>query len=68
MVEGNHVRDYGISCGFGLPAASEKTVINLGFEYINRQATPNPLLKEQYFHVTLGINFNQVWFFQNKLR
>ncbi|MCM1355820.1 MAG: hypothetical protein NC212_05385 [Staphylococcus sp.] len=68
MVDNNHVRDYGISCGFGLPANSSKTLINLGFEYHQRQATPDPLLKERYFNLTLGINFNQVWFFQNKLR
>lgn len=67
MVQGNHVRDYGITCGFGLPAF-QKTLINIGFEYSQRQATPDPLLKEKYFHITLGINFNQVWFYQNKLR
>lgn len=68
MVGDNHVRDWGLSCGFGLPANSSKTLINLGFEYHQRQATPNPLLKEKYFNITLGINFNQVWFFQSKLR
>ncbi len=68
MVGGNHVRDYGITCGFGIPAPGGKTVINLGFEWINRQATPQPLLKENYYNITLGINFNQTWFFQNKIR
>ncbi len=68
MVDGNYVKDYGFSCGLGFPASSAKTIINLGFEYHQRQATPNPLLKEKYFNITLGVNFNQVWFFQNKLR
>lgn len=68
MVEDNHVKDYGFSCGFGFPAASEKTVINLGFEYMHRQATPDPMMKEKYFNITLGINFNQLWFYKNKLR
>lgn len=68
MVGNNHVRDYGVSCGFGIPTISSKTVINLGFEYHNRRATPSPQLKEQYFNITLGVNFNQVWFFRNKLR
>lgn len=68
MVEDNHVKDYGISCGFGFPAASEKTVINLGFEYMRRQATPDPMMKEKYFNITLGVNFNQLWFYKNKLR
>lgn len=68
MVGDNHVRDYGLSCGFGIPTISSKTVINLGFEYHNRRATPDPLVKERYFNLTLGVNFNQLWFYRNKLR
>ncbi|MDE5829839.1 MAG: hypothetical protein K2H48_07640 [Duncaniella sp.] len=68
MVNDNHVRDFGVSCGFGFPAISSKTVINLGFEYIHRQAYPQALLKENYYNITLGITFNQLWFFQSKIR
>lgn len=68
MVGDNNVREYGVSLGFGLPALSSKTVINIGFEYRHRQAHPNPLLKENYFNIRLGINFNELWFFQNKIR
>lgn len=68
MVGDNHVREYGVSVGFGLPALSSKTLINVGFEYRHRQADPNPLLKESYFNIRLGINFNELWFFQNKIK
>ena len=68
MVGDNNVRDYGVSCGFGFPTVSDKSIINLGFEYRHRQAHPNPMVKENYFCVRLGINFNELWFFQNKLR
>lgn len=68
MVDNNNVREYGISCGFGFPALSSKTQINLGLEYRKRQATPNPLLQESYFCIRLGINFNELWFFQNKIK
>lgn len=64
----NNVRDYGVSVGFGLPTIATKTIINLGFEWRHRQAHPNPLLKENYFNVTLGVNFNELWFFKNKIR
>ena len=64
----NNVRDYGVSCGFGFPTAKSKNVINLGFEYHHRQSTPNALLTEKYFNITLGINFNGLWFYQQKLR
>ena len=64
----NNVREFGISLGFGFPALASKTQINLGFEYRNRKATPDPLLRESYFCVRLGINFNELWFFQNKIK
>lgn len=68
MVGDNNVREFGVSFGFGFPALASKTQINLGFEYRHRQAHPNPLLKESYFNIRLGINFNELWFFQNKIK
>ncbi len=68
MVGDNHVRQYGVSVGFGFPAPGQKTVLNLGFEYLHRQATPQALVKEDYFNIKLGINFNQLWFMQSKIR
>lgn len=64
----NSVREYGITCGLGLPTHSSKTVINLGFEYRHRQAHPDPLLKENYFNITFGVNFSQLWFEKRKIR
>ena len=66
-VLGNNVREYGASIGFGLPTAKSKTVINLGFEWRHRQATPNPLIKENYLSIKIGVNFNERWFYQRKI-
>lgn len=67
-VNSNNVRDYGCSFGFGFPAVSGKSVINLGFEYRHRTSSPQKLLTENYYNITLGINFNERWFMQSKLR
>lgn len=64
----NSLREYGATCGLGLPAPGGKSVISLSFDYRHRQAHPNPLVKENYFMVTLGVNFNEFAFFRNKLR
>ncbi|MDE6810456.1 MAG: hypothetical protein K2J42_10285 [Muribaculaceae bacterium] len=64
----NNVKRQGLTLGFGLPAPSSKSTINLGLEYCRRQAYPNPLVKENYFYITLGVNFNELWFWQNRLR
>lgn len=67
MVRGNSLREIGASIGFGFPIPGFKTVMSLGLEYKNRQATPNPLIKEQYLNLTLGINFNELWFHTSKI-
>ncbi len=67
-VLGNNVREYGISAGFGLPTPEGKTIINLGFEWKRREAYPAKLISENYFNITLGVNFNEMWFWQRKLK
>lgn len=68
VIKGNNIREYGVSVGFGLPTTSTKTVINLGFEYKRREAYPTSLITENYFNITLGVNFNELWFWQNKIK
>ena len=66
-IGGNNVREYGLACGFGFPTYSTKSIINLGFGYRRRQAHPAAMVKENYFSITLGINFNEMWFFKRKI-
>ena len=65
---GNNVRDYGASIGFGLPAPGSKTTINLGLEWRHRQTAPVRLITENYFNITLGVNFNELWFWKSRIR
>ena len=58
---GNNVREYGASIGFGLPVPSLKTIISLGLEWSHRQATPDPLIKENY------LSINELWFRPSKI-
>ena len=66
-IRGNQLREYGVTLGFGFPVPTFKTTVNLGFEWLHRQAHPNPLIKENYLNITLGINFNEMWFRQSKI-
>lgn len=67
-IKGNSVREYGVTAGFGFPTPEGKTLVNLGLEWKMRQAYPQTLIKENYFNITLGVNFNEVWFFKRKIR
>ena len=66
-IRNNNLREYGLSIGFGLPVPSFKTIVSLGVEWRHRQAYPNPLIKENYINLTLGINFNEMWFRKSRI-
>lgn len=67
-ISGNQVRDYGITAGLGFPTIEGKTIINVGFEWKKRRAYPIAMLTENYFNITLGVNFNELWFWKRKIR
>lgn len=66
-------KEYGVTLGFGLPVrdvvySGRTSYINIGFEYKNLTPEKSSLIKEQYFGVSLGICFNELWFLKNKFR
>lgn len=67
-IRGNRVREFGVTCGFGLNTPEGKTMINLGFEWKRRAAHPQALITENYFNITLGINVNELWFWQRRIK
>ncbi|MDE6537028.1 MAG: hypothetical protein K2M13_03195 [Muribaculaceae bacterium] len=66
-INGNKLREVSVSCGLGFPTIEGKTMINLGLEWKKRSAHPQKLISENYFNITLGVNFNEVWFWQRKI-
>lgn len=67
LVADNHVRQFGVTCGVGLPVPGFKSTVNLGFEYRRREAYPASLVKENYFNITIGVNFNEMWFRKSRI-
>ncbi len=67
-INGNRVKEAGVTCGVGLPTPEGKTIVNIGFEWKKRWASPSPLISENYLNITLGVNFNEVWFWKRKLK
>lgn len=66
-LRGNQLREYAVTAGFGFPVPEFKTTVNLGFEWIHRQAHPSAMIKENYLNITLGVNFNEMWFRKSKI-
>ena len=66
-IQGNRMKEYGVSLGTGFTAPGGKTMINFGLEWRHRQTSPVNLLTENYFNIMVGVNFNEVWFFKRKI-
>ena len=67
-IQGNTLKEFGVTAGLGFNTAEGKTMINLGFEYKHRKATPMALITEDFFNITLGINFNELWFWKRRIK
>lgn len=66
-IRDNSVKEYGVTCGVGFPTPEGRTIINLGLEWKHRNASPVKLLSENYLNITLGVNFNEMWFWKRKI-
>ena len=60
------MRDAGVSCGLGLPIRSDKSVLNVALEYVNRRTFPQVLITENYLRISVSLTFNEFWFFKRK--
>ena len=68
---GSQNTEYTVSAGLGLPVGtlrSRRSVLNLAVEYTHVQPSKSNLLKEEYLNLIVGVTFNEMMFFRNKLR
>lgn len=65
-ISDNDLNEIGATCGFGFPLATDKSVVNVAFEYINRQCSPAKLISEDHFRISVSLTFNEMWFWQRK--
>lgn len=66
-IQGNDVKEYGISLGTAFSAPQAKTLINFGLEWRHRQSSPVNLLTENFLSIMVGVNFNELWFYKRKI-
>jgi len=72
-VKNSKYNEYGANIGFGVPLQNRRSTnrnsfINLSFEYSRVQPELNTLINEQYFKVSLGFTFNELWFFKQRVQ
>lgn len=59
-------KEYTATCGIGCPAG--RSTFNLSVAYTHLQPEKSSMIKENSICLTLGITFNEMMFYRNKLR
>ncbi|MFO7827370.1 MAG: hypothetical protein R6V23_02005 [Bacteroidales bacterium] len=65
-LQGEQIKNYGITFGLGLPLANQKTSLNLSCTYGNKGTTNNGLIQENYFSFGFNITLYDFWFIKRK--
>ncbi len=60
------INEFGITFGLGLPAGTNFSNANIGFEYGQRGTTSSGLIKENFFKLSLSLSLNDKWFVQSR--
>lgn len=68
IINGQSIREFGISFGMGLPLGFEFSDVNIGFEYGQRGTTDANLIKEDFFSFSIGLSLNDRWFKRSKFK
>ena len=66
-------KEYGVNCGFSIPIQdrrylNKQSFLNFAFEYSLIRPESKTLIDEQYFKVSLGFTFNELWFFKQRVQ
>jgi len=66
-VGNSNLKEYGVNLGMSLPV-NRRSALNLGVGYSALRPSKDNLVKEDYLTLNLGITFNEMMFFRNRLR
>lgn len=66
QLEGEQLKDFGISFGLGLPLSRNRSMINLSFELGKRGTKEANLIEERYGIISFSLTLYDIWFMKRK--
>ncbi len=60
-------KEWGVSAGFGLPLPRSRSLISVTAQYIHVKGLQPAMLTENILKLSIGITFNERWFFKRKV-
>lgn len=67
IIDDNKLREYSVSAGLSMPV-NRRCFLDYSIGYSHLQPSKDNFLKEDYLTFTLGVTFNEMMFFRNRLR
>jgi hypothetical protein len=65
-LNGQKLKDYGLSFGIGLPFKGSKNMLHFNYEIGRRGTTDGGLIKEKYNLISISLSFYDFWFVKPK--
>jgi hypothetical protein len=66
QLEGEQLKDYGISFGVGLPLRNSRSTFNLAINAGRRGTLENNLIRENYMFLSFSVTLYDFWFMKRK--
>ena len=60
-------REYGVTAGFGLPVPRSRSIISISGQFVRVEGLETNMVNENIFRVSIGLTFNERWFFKRRV-
>lgn len=60
-------KEFGVTAGLSLPIPKSLSQVNLAAQYIKVSGQRSNMVDEQYLKLSIGVTFNERWFFKRKV-
>lgn len=60
-------REYGVTAGFGLPVPRSRSILSISGQFVRVSGQETNYVNENIFRVSIGLTFNERWFFKRRV-
>lgn len=60
-------REYGVTAGFGLPVPRSRSILSISGQFVRVSGQESNFVNENIFRVSIGLTFNERWFFKRRV-
>ena len=67
-IDGKKASDeFGVTAGFGLPVPRSRSILSISGQFVHVKGAESYMVNENIFRVSIGLTFNERWFFKRRV-